>query len=461
VTSAGLGSAADDRRTLPAGRRVARAAVEFLPPFAVALLILPFVIAYGHFWPWRPSTIDLEVYVYAVNDMLAGKDIFATTTPFWNLYFIYPPVAAVLMTPLAFGPYAMWQVAWTAALVWAQQSVLRRCRAPRGWKLGLIGIAVLLAMEPLRTTLGYGQVNTILMAFVVIDLLPDRADRWKRFPQGLLTGLASAIKLTPALFIVFYVLIRKKKAAVWAIVGFMGFTALGAVFLPHESLAFWTGLAGGNTRTAGPIYAGNQSLLGVFFRLAGGGGPALTLVGLGVAGIVALLGAVVAAQWWRSGQKVFAVAIVGLCTNLASPLSWTHHYVWVLPLAMAVIVDRLPRWVRVWAGAWVLWICACLPLAVLPYGGDRERDYSALQQLVANLGPVMGAGLVVALGIRLVLRSLDRVPGDPVPGNPPGSGSPVPARASGTGSAGISGTDGSSASVSGRDGGTAGSQPVE
>ena len=69
------------------------------------------------------------MYVYAVRDMLAGKDIFATTTPFWNLYFIYPPIAAVLMTPLAFGPYALWQVIWTAGLVWAQQSVLKRCGA--------------------------------------------------------------------------------------------------------------------------------------------------------------------------------------------------------------------------------------------------------------------------------------------------------------------------------------------
>ena len=104
--------------------------MELLPPFVVALLILPFVIQYGKFSPWEPSTIDLQVYVYAVKDMLAGKDIFATTTPFWNLYFIYPPIAAILMMPLAFGPYAMWQVIWTAGLVLAQQSVLRRCGVP-------------------------------------------------------------------------------------------------------------------------------------------------------------------------------------------------------------------------------------------------------------------------------------------------------------------------------------------
>jgi alpha-1,2-mannosyltransferase len=412
VTSRAVTPGAAAATAPTAGQRIGRVLLELVPPYLVALLILPFVIAYGQLWPWKPSTIDLQVYVYAVNDMLAGKDIFATTTPFWHLYFIYPPIAAVLMTPLAFGPYVMWQLIWTAALVWAQQSVLRRCRAPRGWKLGLIGIAVVLVMEPIRTTLGYGQVNTILMALVVADLLPDRSDRWKRFPQGVLTGLAASIKLTPALFVVFDFLIGKKKAAIWGIIGFLGFTAVGAIFLPHQTLTFWTGLSGGDTRTAGPIYAGNQSLLGVFFRLAGGGGVKLTLVGLGVAGIVALIGAVVASYWWRAGQKVFAVAIVGMCTCLASPLSWTHHYVWVLPLAMAVLVERLPRWVRIWGGAWVLWICACLPLAVLPYAGGRERDYDALQQLVANLGPVMGAGLVVALGIRLVLRSLDRAPVD-------------------------------------------------
>ena len=212
--------------SLSISRRLSRAAVEFLPPFAVALLILPFIIQYGKLIPWQPSTIDLQVYVYAVKDMLAGKDIFATTTPFWNLYFIYPPIAAILMTPLAFGPYALWQVVWTGGLVWAQQSVLKRCGAPRGWKLGLIGIAVLLAVEPIRTTLGYGQVNTILMALVVADLLPDAPGERRRIPQGTLIGLAAAIKLTPALFVIFAFLIGKSRVAITAMISFAVFTGI-------------------------------------------------------------------------------------------------------------------------------------------------------------------------------------------------------------------------------------------
>ena len=390
--------------SLPVGRRLTRAAVEFLPPMAVALLILPYIIQYGKLVPWQPSTIDLQVYVYAVKDMLAGRDIFATTTPFWRLYYIYPPIAAILMTPLAIGPYVFWQVVWTGGMVWAQQSVLKRCGAPRGWKLGLLGIAVVLAVEPIRTTLGYGQVNTMLMALVVADLLPDRPGQRRRIPQGILIGLAAAIKLTPALFVIFMFLIGKGRAAITAIISFAVFTGIGAILLFGESVVFFGGLSGGDTRTASPLYTGNQSLLGVFFRL-GDSSRTTTVLGLAVAGVLAVLGCLVAAYWWANNEKVFAVAIVGITTCLASPLSWTHHYVWILPLGMAVLSPGVPRWARYIGGLWVVWVCVCLPLAVLPYAGGRERQFNFLQQLVANLGPILGVILLVGLAWQLVVTT--------------------------------------------------------
>ena len=387
--------------SLSISRRLSRVAVEFLPPFAVALLILPFIIQYGKLIPWQPSTIDLQVYVYAVKDMLAGKDIFATTTPFWNLYFIYPPIAAILMTPLAFGPYLFWQMVWTGGLVWAQQSVLKRCGAPRGWKLGLIGIAVVLAVEPIRTTLGYGQVNTILMALVIADLLPDAPGERRRIPQGTLIGLAAAVKLTPALFVIFAFLIGKTRVAITAMISFAVFTGIGAILLFRETLVFFGGLSGGDTRTASPLYTGNQSLLGVFFRLVDSS-RVITVLGLAVAAILAVLGCLVAAHWWRQGEKVFAVALVGLTTCLASPLSWTHHYVWILPMAMAALSPGVPRWARYLGGFWVIWVCVCLPLALLPYGGGRERQFDFLQQVVANLGPIVGLILMIGLAWQLL-----------------------------------------------------------
>jgi alpha-1,2-mannosyltransferase len=403
----------------PPTRRVGRWLLEIAPPFLVACLILPLIISGGSFFdPWRASTIDLEVYVYAVKDMLAGRDIYATVTPVWKLYFIYPPIAAILMVPLAFGPYLFWQLAWTAGLVVAQQSVLRRCGAPRGWKLALIGIAVVLAVEPIRTTLGYGQVNTLLMALVVADLLPTAPGERRRIPQGTLIGLAAAIKLTPALFVVFAFLIGQRRTAVTAIVSFVVFTGLGAVLLFGETVAFFGGLAGGDTRTASPLYVGNQSLLGVFVRL-GDSSRITTVIGLGIAAVVGLLGTLVAAHWWRLGRRVFAVALAGLTTCLVSPLSWTHHYVWILPFAVALFGPGLPRWVRYLGGFWVVWVSACLPLAALPYGRAVERRYDGLQQLVANLGPLLGVLLVAGLAWHLVVSTRqsrpapDRSPEEP------------------------------------------------
>jgi alpha-1,2-mannosyltransferase len=53
--------------------------------------------------------------------------------------------------------------------------------------------------------------------------------------------------------------------------------------------------------------------------------------------------------------------------------------------------------------AWAVWIALCLPLAVLPYGGHRELDYTAGQKLVGNMGPTLGTILVLALGIHAVV----------------------------------------------------------
>ncbi len=412
---------ADPAPAVPGRRdRGLRLLVETAPPLVAALLVLPFVISGGSAWPWAPATIDLDVYVLAVRDMLAGGNIYTTQSPGYGLFFIYPPVAAVLMTPLAVGPYVLWQLLWTTAGVAAQQAVLRRCGAPRGWRLALLGVVAVLAVEPVRTTLGYGQVNTFLMFLVVADLLPDAEGERRWLPRGSLIGLAAAIKLTPALFVVFAFLIGRRRLAWTAVASFAVLTLVGALAQPRRSLEFFGGLAAGDTRTAGPLYVGNQSLLGAVARLVGED-RLVTLAGLGLAALVALLSAVVARHWWLLGHRVLAVAVVGMGTCLASPLSWTHHHVWVLVLGMAVLAawrdavvggrrdPSLPGSLLWLAGGWVVWVSLCLPLALLPYGEGREHGYGPLQELVANLGPV--AGLVLLVGLAVTMLRGDRAAG--------------------------------------------------
>jgi alpha-1,2-mannosyltransferase len=71
-------------------------------------------------------------------------------------------------------------------------------------------------------------------------------------------------------------------------------------------------------------------------------------------------------------------------------------------MAMAVLSPGVPRWARYVGGFWVVWVSVCLPLAVLPYGGGRERQFDVLQQVIANLGPMLGLTLLVGLAWQLV-----------------------------------------------------------
>ncbi|HIT75465.1 MAG TPA: DUF2029 domain-containing protein [Candidatus Avipropionibacterium avicola] len=384
-------------------RRLTRWLVEFLPAWLVALLILPWVIRNGTAIPWAPQTTDLEVYVWAVRDLLAGKDIYQTQTPL-GLWFIYPPIAAVLMIPLVVGPYVLWQLIWTGLLIAAQNSVLVRLRVPRGWALAVVSACVVLAMEPIRTTLGYGQVNTMLMFLVIADLLPDRvgADgkvRRRFIPQGTLIGLAAAIKLTPLVFLVFLLVLGRRRAFVVGTLTFVVLTVVGALLMWEGTATFFGGLLGGDTKTSGPQYVGNQSLVGVTTRLLGPT-PGATVLGLGIAAVVGLLILLVGLHWWQRGEKGFAVALGGIATCLASPLSWTHHWVWVLPLGVAAALStKLPAATRVLAGLLTLWVSLCLPLSVLPYGEGAVDHYNAGQQVVANLGPLLAVVLVVQLAV--------------------------------------------------------------
>ena len=74
-------------------------------------------------------------------------------------------------------------------------------------------------------------------------------------------------------------------------------------------------------------------------------------------------------------------------------------------MAMAVLSSGVPRWARYVGGFWVIWVSICLPLAVLPYAGGRERRFDFLQQLVANLGPVLGLILLVGLAWQMVVTT--------------------------------------------------------
>ena len=290
----------------------------------------------------RGGFTDLFVYQYGGRALLDGLPVYGSRDPVMGLPFTYPPFAAVVMVPLALLPDWLAAAVWTGASVGALAAVVTVVRrelgrpAP-GWLVALLAGGAL-ALEPVWQNLTFGQVNLLLMLAVLVDLVrPDR--RW----AGVLVGIAAGVKLTPLVFVVLLVLVGRRAAAGRAALAFAGTVAVGFVAMPAAAAAYWTDRLVDAGRVGPPALAHNQSVYGALTRLLDG--PPPTLLWLAVAGPLALAVLLVGAGWWRRGDRVLGTCLGALAMLLASPVSWSHHWVWAVPVALAL-------WERSrWAGS--------------------------------------------------------------------------------------------------------------
>jgi alpha-1,2-mannosyltransferase len=318
---------------------------------------------------------DLSVYRYGGRAALDGLPLYAADDPVTGYPFTYPPFAAVAMVPLALLPVWASAALWTGASVAALAvvvAVTRRAlgRPAPGWLVALVtGAAV--ALEPVWQNLTFGQVNTLLMCAVLVDLLgPDR--RW----SGVLVGIAAGLKLTPLVFVVLLVLVGRRSAAGRALVAFAGTVAVGFAAMPGAASSYWTHGLVDATRVGPPELAHNQSAYGALTRLLDG--PPPTLVWLAVAAPLAGAVLLLAAQRWRTGDRVLGTCLGAVAMLVASPISWSHHWVWVVPVGL-VLWER-NRWA---AAAWVA-VFVARPIVWPPYGRDREYAWGPTDHLVGN-----------------------------------------------------------------------------
>ncbi|MGI3786058.1 MAG: glycosyltransferase 87 family protein, partial [Janthinobacterium lividum] len=244
-------------------------------------------------------------------------------------------------------------------------------------------------------------------------------------PEGFWTALAACIKLTPALFVVYLLLVRRTRAFVTALLSAVVLTLAAAVFAPRQSYEFWTRLAHGDTGLGGSIvYFTNQSVLADVIRAFGFGAGA-TLLGLALSAAIAALGVWAAVLWHRRGEVALAVMLGGIATLLASPVSWLHHFVWIVPLTVVLVRDlllrelsRLPQWFSVLGLLFCGWV-AVEPFQNLPNSGDLELTWNAGQNLLASGTLLLGVTFLVAavLVARRRTPSVSTVP--PVPAEQP------------------------------------------
>jgi alpha-1,2-mannosyltransferase len=350
----------------------------------------------GTFDPWHPIMVDLDVYRRAGSVLIAGGDFYDLPG---QLQFLYPPLAAVLAVPLALLPTAVVQIGWTAAGAVALVAILHRFGL-KGWVLSLSGAAVVYVVQPIVQTLAFGQLGIFLVALVFLDLAPGpRVFPRRLLPEGLMTAVAGAIKLTPAIFVVYLLAVRKFRAFWVAVMTGVVVTLASAAIVPAASYEFWTRLAHGDTGLGHSIiYLTNQSVMANIVRIFSVG-PEPAAAGLALSALVAVGGVWAAMLWHRLGDVRLAVSLCGVAGLLASPVSWLHHFVWIIPLAMCLLERRrigprsLPLWFLALGWFFVGWV-AVAPFTRLPNGADVEFLWSWSQHLLASITALVGLALL-------------------------------------------------------------------
>ncbi|WP_080794048.1 glycosyltransferase 87 family protein [Corynebacterium pacaense] len=286
--------------------------------------------------------IDTEVYRQGALAFLRGENLYTRDYSVGGIQlpFTYPPIAAAFFIPLALLPGNIAGVILTvlsAVLLWWCLAIVTR-RAVRGIDvadsrlLALVILPFALAAEPVFQTVQFGQINIILMTLVLMDTLTSRP--W--LPRGFWIGLAASIKLTPAVFGLYFLVKRDWKGAGVCLASGIGFSALAWAIAPASSRIYWTETLRNADRIGNLSYITNQSLQGVLHRLFSDGGlielgwmllVVLTLVGVGAAMYRA----------FKAGNPVAALLLNSLIALLCSPVSWSHHWVWLVPISVVLL----------------------------------------------------------------------------------------------------------------------------
>jgi alpha-1,2-mannosyltransferase len=185
----------------------------------------------------------------------------------------------------------------------------------------------------------------------LMDLRQPRPGVLRRVPPGVLVGLSMAIKLTPGVFVVHY-LVNKRWREAFTAIGTAVAVTLGAwVLLPEASFAFWGGALQDPTRLGPNAGTSNQSIRGFLLRVGPTGlaGDLLWVVLLAIVGVV---GFALARRAYRAGDSISEVAVVGLMAVLLSPVAWIHHLHWMVVVIFAILgADPLRDRLRLWGAA--------------------------------------------------------------------------------------------------------------
>ena len=380
---------------------------------AIALFVVSAIVSLvSHTWG---GFIDLQVYRNGARTWLDGGDLYGPMPKVGGigLPFTYPPLAALFFAPLALLPLISAEclvlftsMASLAVTLWLVSTRIRP-NMDRSTRLILLlgALAVLGLSEPVRQTYNFGQINLVLMVAVALDALV-RKPFW---PRGMLIGITVSVKLIPGGYLLYFLLRRDWRACATLIGSAIGAVAVGFALFPHDSTEYWFHTLADTGRIGPPQYAGNQSLKGFAFRL-GVSDSAATVIWI----VLSLIAVGLAAIWMKrlidNGHNVPALLVNSAAVLLVSPVSWSHHWVWVAPALLVAgdLIARMPTgttgrtsrrrrlWIALTAAITVMFMVG--PQWLLPHNADRELRWSWWEQIIGSSYVLVAfAALVVAV----------------------------------------------------------------
>ncbi|MFC9228603.1 glycosyltransferase 87 family protein [Streptomyces decoyicus] len=342
---------------------------------------------------------DIAVYRAEGQAASVGGDLYGFTVTKWALPATYPPFAAVLFIPttwLSLGTLKVVAVLVNAVLLALLVHLSCKAaglgKADRAAPVILAATALGLWLEPVFQTFVFGQVNLALTCLVLWDLSRPDGARLK----GFATGIAAGIKLTPAIFAVYLLVTGRVKAAFTVLGGFLASALLGWLVLPAASIEFWTQRMFETGRVGKVWIVDNQSLQGLITRVLHEPEPGLLWA---VPALLTAAAGLYAARrvYLRRGLDSWGVLCTAVTALLVSPISWSHHWVWCVPLLVALAArTRRRAWRRALLAAVTL-AFAARTMWVIPHTGDLDLDFSWWQQPFAAPYPVLGLALLAAV----------------------------------------------------------------
>ena len=351
-------------------RKTASPSPVWLRLLPVALLVWPVWSLLGD---WGKQGLDFSVYWFGgsiLNQAGASpSDLYGPTVATAGgpqLPFTYPPFAALVFGLLARLPQNMalnlFNVAGVAVAGWVAVTIVRYWSSKaklRGalsttrscWVAAALFLAILF-LGPWRETLAFGQINILLMGLMVVDLLGGLSKRRRFRGSGFLVGVAAGIKLTPLVFGLYFLMRKDWRGLANMALGFASTVLLGWLLRPAESLEFWLEILPDTSRIGGAGYVDNLSVKGALLHF-GVPQDAVTLPWLALSLATLVLAALLIRAASAQGARVVAISTTALAMLLISPVSWSHHWVWmavVLPAFAWTIKEtparfRIHRWV--------------------------------------------------------------------------------------------------------------------